>query len=96
MKNVIKLLQLTDSAAISLDKKTSKGTSDIGRKPILQRCATLLKALFDLEKHIDRVPLSSASQGVKMTGGTKCAVLPGQWLVTLLEKIGFTSFTVSW
>jgi hypothetical protein len=74
--------------------KALPGNGDVARKPTLQRCATLLKALFDLEGHIDRVPLSATSGGVKMTGGARCAVLPGEWLIETLNKVGFNSFTV--
>jgi hypothetical protein len=97
MKNVIKLLQQQSSSSVTtgVDKKAPLGGADVGRKPTLQRCATILKALFDLEAQIDRVPLSAASAGVKVTGGAKCAVLPGEWLIEALQKVGLNSFTVS-
>lgn len=100
MKNVIKLLKLQSSSesssgsgSSSADKKPLLG-GDVGRKPTLQRSATILKALFDLEALIDKVPVSTMSGGVKMPGGDKCAVLPGQWLIDALQKVGFNPFTV--
>lgn len=95
MKNVIQLLQLTDTVVkASVDKKSSGGAEGVARKPSLQKCATILKALFDLEAFIDRVPLSANSGGVKLTGGAKCAALPGEWLIEVLDKVGINSFTV--
>ena len=95
MKNVIKLLQQqSSSVSSSMDKKPPASGGDVGRKPTLQKCATILTALFDLEAQIDRVPLSAVSAGVKMTGGAKCAVLPGEWLIDALQKVGFNSLTV--
>lgn len=71
MKNVIKLLQLqVPSNSNSVDSKGSS-SGDVGRKPTLQRCATILTALFNLEGHIDKVPLSPSSGGVKLTGTSK-------------------------
>lgn len=96
MKNVIKLLKVqASSVTSSADMKAPQGSADVGRKPTLQRCATLLKAFFDLESQIDSVPLTAMSGGVKMTGGAKCAVLPGEWLITALHKIGINPFTVN-
>ena len=90
MKNVIKLLKVqASSVTSSADMKAPQGSADVGRKPTLQRCATLLKAFFDLESQIDSVPLTA------MTGGAKCAVLPGEWLITALHKIGINPFTVN-
>lgn len=43
----------------------------------------ILRALFELEKKIDLVPLSNNGPG-----DTPSNVLPGAWLCTLLEEIG--------
>jgi hypothetical protein len=43
----------------------------------------ILRALFELEKKIDLVPLSNNGPG-----DTPSNVLPGAWLCNLLEEIG--------
>ena len=92
---MIKLLQMHPPSQSTSDVRSFAGVTDSGRKPSLQRCTTILEALFNLEVHIDKVPLSTTSAGVKMTGGAKCAVLPGSWLVNSLSSVGINTFTVS-
>ena len=96
MQNVLKLLKLqVTSDAGSSGGADKKGAGDVARKPNMQRCVTILKALFALESHIDRIPVSPSSDGVKLTGGAKCAVLPGKWLFDVLEKVGFNLLSVT-
>lgn len=82
------------SQSTSSSASSSKGLGDVEgkiRTPSLHVAMQLLKALFELERRIDSIPLSMNSQ----LGYTPCNTLPGSWLMDTLEASGFLFADVS-
>jgi len=101
LQHVLKLLQLENSTLLQQpdsaggnmkrnmmsDAPKSKGKSD---RPNLQRTAKILKSIFDVEQRLDSIPL--AQNGL---GSAPSCVLPGHWLVDMLEAAGIHATEVS-
>ncbi len=71
------------------EKQASSGTGGSNR-PNMDRCVSILSALFQLENRLDQVPLGALPQ---MDAVGK--VLPGGWLIELFDSAGFKIELVS-
>lgn len=90
LQQVLRLLQLIGESkeAPANSKKGSDGNNvDLPKISVAMR---LLSALFEFEKRIDAVPLST-SGGYNREKSSK---MPGSWLVTTMESVGFMSAQV--
>jgi regulator of telomere elongation helicase 1 len=71
----------TDSDILDVGGGKGDGKAET---PTLRGVVRILKALFEFEKMIDRVPLRSG------LGKTVSCTLPGDWMYTTLEQCGFS------
>lgn len=90
------LVMLKDDSAMRKDEKPSRaemsglGSSGGTQKPSMECTVELLKAMFELEKVMDKIPLVQ-----NKATSADCAIMPGGWLVNALINAGFRSDMVS-
>ena len=64
-------------------------TADSQSLPSLSAVKRLLQAMFDVETKLDQIPLTKQADVFGQTSSL-CCVLPGNWLVQMLEATGLT------
>lgn len=96
MQDVIRLRQLQilekeqagkdATGADKTDSSISSSGASGGNPPNLDRCLSLLRSLFDLERLVDRVPLGPIQN---MGSAVGKVFKEGRWLLDRMEEAGF-------
>lgn len=88
LQQVVRLLQSQISDTTSGQEKSKESGND-GKggssPPNIDRVISILRYLFDFERRVDSVPLSS----IPNMGSINGKVFTGRWLFDLLEQCGF-------